>query len=383
MQKILRVHVLIMLLAGGVCRAESPDSAHSKSIQIGKLRFGITNQEMMLEQSEQAEQALLAELTGLNQKMAEHRRKIDELKEKISDQERLLAAKEQEMISIARQNEAIRSHLLKRLKTYYIMGRTGFLTTTFSGKTLPEMLLSQEAFGSLVTYDQNLFSQYRESISEIERIKKAKILEKSVLEHFLADADAANEALKKTADEKNVLLKKIQAQKGFYEVALREMRKAETELTATMPHPAPPTISSSSILEAKGQLPPPLWGVVVRRFQQNAENGDTTFANGITVKTPPKSEVYTIFGGTVLFAGPMRGYGKMVIIDHHQHYYSVSARLGDIQVRPGRTVGQGQVIGTTTDRSQYPGSEFYFEIRRDAVAEDPLVWLRPDSLALQ
>jgi septal ring factor EnvC (AmiA/AmiB activator) len=83
---------------------------------------------------------------------------------------------------------------------------------------------------------------------------------------------------------------------------------------------------------------------VTRRFQQTDRNDDTTFANGITIKTLPRSEVFSIFSGTVLFAGPMRGYGNMVIIDHHQHYYSVNARLGDIHVQPGTIIGQGLLL---------------------------------------
>jgi septal ring factor EnvC (AmiA/AmiB activator) len=375
---------LATLFLGGLSHAESPDSAHMNALQIGKLRFGINNQELMLEQSEQQEQTLIAELSRLNGEMAEHQQKIDALKTKISDQERTLAAKEQEMVSILHQNEALRGHLIKRLKTYYIMGRAGFLNITFSGKTLPEMVLTQDALASLVIYDQDLFKEYRGSITELERIKDAKILEKSVLEHFLADADAANQALKETASEKNELLKRVQAQKGLHEAALREMRKAESELRETMqePTPPPPTSNTSGIVQAKGQLPPPLWGEVTRRFQQTDRNDDTTFANGITIKTLPRSEVFSIFSGTVLFAGPMRGYGNMVIIDHHQHYYSVNARLGDIHVQPGTIIGQGQVIGTTSDRSQSREGDFYFEIRHDAVAEDPLLWLRPGSLAL-
>jgi septal ring factor EnvC (AmiA/AmiB activator) len=376
--------LIISLVAGGICRAESTDSAHAGALRIGKLRYEMNAQERLIEQSSQQEQALIAELMRLNGELIDHRRKIDTLKGKISDQERILAAKEQEMVSIIHQNESLRNHLLKRLKTYYMMGRSGFLNLTFSGKTLPEIVLTQDALRSLVTYDQELFTEYRESITEIERITAAKVLEKSVLEHFLADADAANQALEKTADDKNGLLKKIQLQKGLHEVALREMRKAENALAATMRSPAPaaPPNQTGGILQAKGQLPPPLWGEVVRRFQQIHADEDTTFANGITIKTLPKSDVFAVFAGTVLFAGPMRGYGKMVIIDHHEHYYSVNARLGNIHVRPGKNVAQGQVIGTTSEGSLDDEEALYFEIRRDAVAEDPLVWLRPGSLSL-
>lgn len=376
--------IVCLLVIADRCGAEPPPG-QTETISIGKLRFGINNQELLVEQSTQEEQGLLAELARLQGEMFEHQQKVDAFKTKIDDQERILAAKEQEMISLMRQNEALRNHLINRLKAYYVMGRNGFLTITFSGKTLPELLLSQDAFGYLVTYDQDLFKEYRESITDISRVTQAKILEKSVLENFLADADRENEALKKNAAEQTDLLKRVQAQKGLYQLALKEMRKAERELAVSIQNRSRPvpTQPKGSFLQAKGQLPPPLWGEVVRRFQQPGEDGDTAFVNGLTIKTLPRGEVYSIFSGTILFAGPMRGYGNMVIIDHQQHYYSVSARLDQLRVRQGETIAQGQLIGTTGDGSDRPGGELYFEIRRDAVAEDPLTWINPESLGLR
>ncbi|MDD2463396.1 MAG: peptidoglycan DD-metalloendopeptidase family protein [Desulfobulbus sp.] len=367
------------------CAHAEPPPAQKDTISIGKLRFGINDQELLIEQSVQKEQGLLSELARLSRETLEHQRKVDELKGKISEQQRILASKEQEMVSLMHQNEALRNNLIKRLKAYYVMGRNGFFTITFSGKTLPELLLSQDAFSYLVTYDQDLFKEYRESITEIRRTTAAKALEKTMLEKFLADADQENEALQKTANEKNDLLQRVQAQKGLYQLALKEMRRAERELAASIqsnerPNPTHPR---GTFLENKGQLPPPLWGKVIRRFQQQDEDGDTTFTNGVTIKAPAQSEVYSIFSGTILFAGPMRGYGNMIIVDHHQHYYSVSARLDQLRVRAGENIAQGQIIGTTDEGSNRPGGEFYFEIRRDAVAEDPLNWLSSGSLDLR
>jgi len=357
-------------------------SRQQDAITIGKLRFGINDQELLIEKSKEKEQLLLHDLTRLNQQVRTHQQKIETLKEKIATQQQLLKAREQEMISLMQQNESLRNSLVKRLKAYYLTGQNGFFSIAFSGKALPEMLLSQDAFAYLVTYDQDLFNEYRASIGEIKRGTEAKILEKSMLEKFLADADAENQTLQQTVAEKDALLAQVQAQKGLYKLALKEMRKAERELEASLQggQQGDRSDQQGRFLDNKGLLPPPLWGKVVRGFHQSGDDGDTTFANGLSIQTPAASEVFAIFGGTVLFAGPMRGYGKMIIIDHHQQYYSVSARLGQVSVQVGDRVEQGQLLGATEEKSFRPGGEFYFEIRRDAVAENPLHWLRPDSL---
>nr|WP_320009909.1 peptidoglycan DD-metalloendopeptidase family protein [uncultured Desulfobulbus sp.] len=373
---------LCLLFLSPWCLAQP--TRQQDAISIGKLRFGIHDQEMLIRQSKEQEQQVRGDLTRLTHEVQSHQEKIETLKAKIGQQQQILKAKEQEMISLMRQNESLRSSLIKRLKAYYLSGQQGLFTYAFSGQTLPEMLISQEAFASLVTYDQELFSEYRASITEIKRVTEAKSLEKAMLEKFLEDTDQETQELKATVKQKDALMERVRAQKGLYVLALREMRKAERELADSLQHHQPQlTVAlQGSFLENKGLLPPPLWGEVVRGFHQSGENGETTFANGITIKTPAKSEVFAIFGGTILFAGPMRGYGKMIIIDHHQQYYSVSARLGEISVQVGDTVSQGQLLGRTNAESYRPAGEFYFEIRRDALAENPLHWLSPESLSL-
>jgi septal ring factor EnvC (AmiA/AmiB activator) len=119
---------------------------------------------------------------------------------------------------------------------------------------------------------------------------------------------------------------------------------------------------------------------LVGRFNQTpADEEDAIFANGITINTPTGTEVRAVFAGEVIFAGYMRGYGKMIIIDHDQQYYTVTARFDDLRVREGDQVSQGQVIGTAGEMATLFGKGLYFEIRHGTVAEDPLAWLRPRS----
>ena len=229
--------LLIRLLTPVSCPAESAENAQAGAVTIGKLQFGIKDQERLLDQSTREERSLLEQLRELDEKINVRQKKIDELKGKIRAQEQRIAAKDQELAEVAKKNEALRQHLVKRLKAFYVTGKTGFLNVAFSGKTLPELVLTQEAFHSLVTYDQALFKAYRESVAAIERVREASQLEKSVLENFLADADAERASLNQIVDEQTALLQQAQMQKGLHAQALKEMRKAEEKLTAALTPP--------------------------------------------------------------------------------------------------------------------------------------------------
>lgn len=352
------------------------------NINVGKLQQEIRSHEEMIVKSGEQEHSLLDDLEQLDDKIGKQQKKITELQHQIHAQETIIAAQLAKLNDIKQKNESLRKHLTQRLKAFYLMGKGGFLNVTFSSKALPDLLLSHDAFHKLITYDESVFQAYRESMGEIERAKQAHELEKTVLEKFLEDADTENAALNETAEQKNGLLKRVQAQKGLYQQALKEMKKAEDNLTTTLTKLNKAQEQRlHGFLRSKGKLPPPvLNGRITSRFHDNTPNLDTTFANGITLSTPEKTEARAVYGGAVIFSGSMRGYGNMVIIDHDLQYYTVTARFDQILVREGDLVTQGQVLGTTGELATLFGKGLYFEIRHGSTAEDPLLWLRPDSL---
>jgi len=375
--------LLTCLLSTLPCPALADDQ-QTHAINIGKLRMEISAHEEKIDQSTKEELSLLGELAKLDERISRQKMKIRELKTRIGEQQLVIAAKTEELAEIVKKNKALQQHLGKRLHAFYLMGKTGFLNILFSHKTLPDLLLTGDAYQSLVTYDQALFRAYRESLLSIEQVKRSHELEQTVLEGFLTDSDQENTTLQQAADEQNRLLKRVQSQRGLYEQAVREMKKAAHQLTATLPSaPKEQDQKDHGFARNKGKLPPPVWGKVIGRFNQAAvATDDPIFTNGITITTPDRSEVYAVFDGEVIFAGYMAGYGKMVIIDHLQQYYTVTARFDEIQVKEGDSVHQGQVIGLTGEVATLFSKGLYFEIRHGELAENPLDWLKSGTLTI-
>lgn len=75
--------------------------------------------------------------------------------------------------------------------------------------------------------------------------------------------------------------------------------------------------------------------------------------------------------GRVAFAGPLSGWGQVVIIDLGPGWRGVVSGLDEATVRTGDRVADGQVLG----RSGADG-EIAFELRRDDRPIDPAPWLR-------
>jgi septal ring factor EnvC (AmiA/AmiB activator) len=68
-------------------------------------------------------------------------------------------------------------------------------------------------------------------------------------------------------------------------------------------------------------------------------------ARGLTLATMINARVAAPAGGRIAYAGPFRGYGGVVIIDHGEGWTSLIAGLGGLAVRVGDQVTQRQVIG--------------------------------------
>jgi septal ring factor EnvC (AmiA/AmiB activator) len=98
---------------------------------------------------------------------------------------------------------------------------------------------------------------------------------------------------------------------------------------------------------------------------------------GLELFAMPGAAARSVAPARVAFADHYDDYGLTVILDHGDHYYSVYAGLGIVDVRTGDNVPQNFRIGTIRPEgsAQHASPALYFEIRRGAETVDPSPWL--------
>jgi septal ring factor EnvC (AmiA/AmiB activator) len=79
------------------------------------------------------------------------------------------------------------------------------------------------------------------------------------------------------------------------------------------------------------------------------------------------------FDGKVLFAGPFKGYGQILIIGHGDGYHSLLAGLDRVDESVGQWLVAGEPVGVMSQSSQKP--RLYLELRHDGQPINPLPWL--------
>lgn len=113
----------------------------------------------------------------------------------------------------------------------------------------------------------------------------------------------------------------------------------------------------------------PLTGRVVTGF---GEVGSAGPAQGVTFAPPGNAQIVSPAPGRIAFAGPYRGYGRIVIIEHDGGWSSLVTSLGRLDVAVGDQVVQGAPLG-----SAGPGRPTVtVELRKDGTPVNPLSLLR-------
>lgn len=130
----------------------------------------------------------------------------------------------------------------------------------------------------------------------------------------------------------------------------------------------------------RGQLAPPVNGRFKRRFGGKDNNGGVM--QGDMVATQSGAIVTAPADGNVLYAGPFRSYGQLLILDAGDGYHVVLAGMSRITVALGRSVMAGEPVGamgearvaSTQADNVANGPELYVEFRKDGKPVDPSPW---------
>ena len=110
----------------------------------------------------------------------------------------------------------------------------------------------------------------------------------------------------------------------------------------------------------------PVGGRVTVRYGEADRYGATS--RGVTIQARAGSTVVSPQAGTIVFAGPFRGYGQILIVEHSHGYHSLIAGFGRIDTAVGRRVATGEPIGLMpADGSP----DLYFELRRHGQPINP------------
>jgi murein DD-endopeptidase MepM/ murein hydrolase activator NlpD len=114
----------------------------------------------------------------------------------------------------------------------------------------------------------------------------------------------------------------------------------------------------------------PIKGEIVSHFGESFNN---VVNRGVNVKVKEDDAVCAAASGRAVFCNYLKGWGQTLILKHNRDFYTIYANLTDNQIKEGRYVKKGEVIGQVAGTN---GRIFHFEIRKKHLALNPLKYLR-------
>lgn len=398
-----------------------------KAQDLDAHRLELRGMQDTLDQSAEQRKKIEAEIASIRNDRAKLNAALLETTRRISETESKIGEAEARLSTMTGSEEAIRSSLAARrgliaevLASLQRMGRRpppallvapedmlqAIRTSMLLGAVLPEMRTNIEALASdladllklrasIASERDGLAQDMVENRQDNERLSALIAARQEALseaERALgAEHERANDLARQTANLKD-LISRMESEEAAAARGAEAARKFDGDqknldpqlkrklLAAPFKDPSrlAPAIGFS---EARGLLPMPVSGTQLRGF--GAADGYGGIEKGILLATRGAAVVAAPSDGWVVFAGPYRTYGQLLIINAGQGYYIVLAGMGRINVNPGQFVLAGEPVAIMGDGSAKTAAAIaiganqpilYVEFRKDGAAIDPGPW---------
>ncbi|WP_162916528.1 murein hydrolase activator EnvC family protein [Dongia deserti] len=203
------------------------------------------------------------------------------------------------------------------------------------------------------------------------------------LEAARAEEEARQQAAAAEAARKAEEAAKREAERLAAEQARQEQGEAPAEngeQVAAVERPAapairlqPPPADLPAFPKQVGGLIRPARGEIAAKFGQRTDAFGE--GKGLVIATRAGAQVVTPFDGQIVFEGPFRSYGQILIIEHRGGYHTVLAGLAHVDVVVGQWLKAGEPVGAMIETTQ-GRPQLYVELRRSGQPFDPAPWFK-------
>jgi len=290
--------------------------------------------------------------------------------------------------------------LQRRVRDIYKRGSLNSLRVLLGAESFADLITRYKYLQLITNYDRGLVDRVTQleealrlhsqdleaSLSDLGRLRQAKLGEVAELRSVERDQQAALQQFEERGRQTETRLDQLEADEGRLTTLVDELerRRLEAERRRALSGLGAEGAGTLSSSDA-GSLDWPVVGDLVYRFGlERRPNGTVLRWNGIGIRASQGEPVKAVKAGTVVLAGPFEGYGPTVILDHGGGFYTLYLYLEDIGVVVGRSVQEGQVVGTVGGAQTPEGPHIEFQIRAPVAggttqAMDPLQWLKPPT----
>lgn len=368
----------------GVALLVAVGARADREADLEALREAIRVSRERVDSYERDERGLLEAVEALDRTAELLAREVGEARRAAGRARTQAAALEEQAGALEQRVAATRRVLRARAVALYRAGELGSVRLLFAAEDLPDFLARVSSLRRLLNHDAELLTRHRQQVAALD---EARAEAEVSAQRLVAAEEALGRKARELAQErrrKHQLVARLHRDRTRERAALVELEKAARALEETLASLGADDTSPELALagppfrDLRGKLAPPVDAKVVQGFgrQVDAEFRTETFNSGLVFGAARGTPVLAVAEGKVRFAGWFRGYGRMVILDHGDGYFTVAGHLDTLDVEVGDTVQARQRIGAVGETGSLAGPRLYFEVRRGGEALDPGEWLQ-------
>jgi murein hydrolase activator len=360
--------------------------AASAGKDLEGIRQKIESEKQSISQVQKREGSALQSLGQIENDLEKKNQELNAASSKLNSIAREMAQKETEAEKIVASIGQKRDLIRQRAVALYRWHKGVSPFTILGGDvTLGAFLQRTRYLEATVAFDRDLIEKLSEELQRQKTLRNELTQKKEELVGQKQTLREAKESVRRDLEKKREILASLRREKETRMRALKELEQAALRLQKMMDEisrraVAKPqdTPTGAGLDGARGKLEWPVKGEVTSAFgkSRHPEFAVEVFRKGIEIEAPLGQEIRAVEKGRIAFADRFSGYGKMVIVDHGERFFTIYAHLSDILKKKGDEVRQGEVLGLVGDSDSLAGVKLYFELRKDGHSIDPVPWFR-------
>ena len=378
--------IAVLLLAGNALMGQ--DQADTRR-QLDQIKRDIGNLQQRLRTSQKTLRSTTDELTNIDEQTTLLQEASGLIRKEIRTNKR-------EIIRITDQITDLGGEIDRQKKLF--KKQVQFVYKYQGGKELEWILGSANFNQAMVRYRyfravgkslQQSFNRLTEKKSSLETLEANRLIELNRQETLAREQAQRQQELTERRAQRQSLIDDITRDKSKLEAAIKQKQDSYKKLEGLIGNLERERVNQERDTQVdwsqltgnfgrqKGRLPWPVNGDILHPFGQyrNPKLKTTLINSGIDIQAVKGTEVRCVFEGVASMITYMGGYGRTLIIDHNNGYYTVYAHLQDVHVQKFEVIQAGTVIGTVGDSGSLEGAMLHFEIYGDNQPQNPQTWL--------
>ncbi len=315
------------------------------------------------------EESILDALSRIDRKILARKEELGRLDSRYDRIRGNIISVQEKLNRIQHKIDQNQTRLHSRIVALYKIWRIGYFPYLLAYNSYNDFMRMVKFLRIVIDFDANLLRQY-----QAQRLEKGQYQEKLAkelkdLKRIRAEQEIKKLEILRAKREKETFLRAVRREKANYRRWIGELEKRAKELQLLVTKLEKETrdkgVYDLNFKNQKGRLSLPVRGNVILEKHRR----------GIVIEADQDSPIKAVYSGKVIYSGWFKGYGNIIIIDHGDKYYTVSAHASKLLKRINDRVTKGDVIALVGDTGSLRGPRLYFEIRYQGKLQDPLEWL--------